>query len=66
MIKFNFDGPSVDNADAGLSAECQGQLLHFIDEIVRQATASGWKEDDVLLALVEVAWDRYEKRRGDL
>jgi hypothetical protein len=26
---------------------------------------AGWSQKDVLLALVDVAWDLYEDRRGD-
>ncbi|MGX7874720.1 hypothetical protein ACVDG5_019910 [Mesorhizobium sp. ORM6] len=47
-----------------ISAECQGQLLPLIREIVKEAVAAGWNQDDVLLAFVELAWDLYEKRRG--
>lgn len=63
MAKFNFEGPPVrDTVD--ISAECQGQLLPLIREIVEEAVAAGWNQDDVLLAFVELAWDLYEKRRG--
>jgi hypothetical protein len=64
MMTFNFKGPPVGDGDA--SAECQGQLLPFIHEIVQAAVAAGWSRDDVLLAFVELSWDLYEKRRGDL
>ncbi|MGO4566496.1 hypothetical protein AB4Z52_15770 [Rhizobium sp. 2YAF20] len=66
MVKFNFDGPPVGEAAACTSTDCQRQLLPLIHEIVRSAVASGWNEEDVLLALVELAWDLHEKRRGDL
>ncbi|AEH86540.1 hypothetical protein X740_17680 [Mesorhizobium sp. LNHC221B00] len=64
MMTFNFKGPPVGDGD--VSAECQGQLLPFIHEIVQAAVAAGWSRDDVLLAFVELSWDLYEKRRGDL
>lgn len=49
-----------------MAAECQRQLLPCVREIVQAAVAAGWNEDDVLLAFVELTWDLYEKRRGDL
>lgn len=64
MTKFNFKGPSMGGGD--ISAECQGQLLPLVREIVQAAVAAGWSRDDVLLAFVELTWDLYEKRRGDL
>ncbi|MGX5826842.1 hypothetical protein [Mesorhizobium sp. 43Arga] len=64
MTKFNFEGPPLGDAD--ISAQCQGQLLPLIREIVQAAVAAGWNQDDVLLAFVELTWDLYEKRRGDL
>jgi hypothetical protein len=41
-------------------------LLPLVREIVQAAVAAGWSQDDVLLAFVELTWDLYEKRRGDL
>ena len=64
MMGFNFEGPP--GGDGDMSAECQGQLLPLVREIVQAAVASGWNHDDVLLAFVELTWDLYEKRRGDL
>ncbi|RUW43975.1 MULTISPECIES: hypothetical protein [unclassified Mesorhizobium] len=64
MMTFNFRGPPAGDGD--MSAECQEQLLPLINEIVQAAVAAGWNRDDVLLAFVELAWDLYEKRRGDL
>ncbi|MBB6413011.1 hypothetical protein [Mesorhizobium sangaii] len=64
MMEFNFDGPPVGDA-VDLAAECQSRLLPHIREIVRAAVAAGWDEEDVLLGFVELAWDLYEKRRGD-
>ena len=64
MTGFNFEGPPVGDGD--MSAACQGQLLPLVDEIVQAAVAAGWNQDDVLLAFVELTWDLYEKRRGDL
>jgi hypothetical protein len=65
MVKFNFNGPPVGDADIDMSAECQRQLLPLLREIVQAAVAAGWSEEDVLLGFVELAWDLYEKRRGD-
>jgi len=64
MTKFNFKGPPLGEGD--ISAECQHQLLPHVREIVHAAVAAGWSRDDVLLAFVELTWDLYEKRRGDL
>ncbi|AZO53185.1 MAG: hypothetical protein EOS78_15910 [Mesorhizobium sp.] len=64
MMTFNFRGPPVGDGD--MSGACEDQLLPLIDEIVQAAVAAGWNRDDVLLAFVELAWDLYEKRRGDL
>lgn len=64
MANFNFKGPPVGGGD--ISAECQGQLLPFVRDIVQSAVAAGWNQDDVLLAFVELTWDLYEKRRGDV
>jgi hypothetical protein len=64
MVKFNFDGPPLGDA-VDMSAECQRQLLPLLREIVQAAVAAGWSEEDVLLGFVELAWDLYEKRRGD-
>jgi hypothetical protein len=65
MMKFNFNGPPAGDA-VDISAECQSQLLPLVREIVQVAVAAGWSQDDVLLGFVELAWDLYEKRRGDL
>jgi hypothetical protein len=64
MANFNFEGPPVGDGD--ISAECQDQLLPLVREIVQAAVAVGWNQDDVLLAFVELAWDLYERRQGDL
>lgn len=64
MMRFNFEGPPVGDGD--ISAGCQSQLLPLVREIVQAAVAAGWSQDDVLLAFVELTWDLYEKRRGDL
>ncbi|UVK47148.1 hypothetical protein BPNPMPFG_002906 [Mesorhizobium sp. AR07] len=66
MVKFNFVGPPVGDAGIDISVECQSQLLPLIREIVQAAVAAGWGQEDVLLAFVELAWDLYENRRGDL
>lgn len=65
MEKFSFDGPPAGDA-ADILAECQRQLLFPIHEIVKAAVAAGWSREDVLLAMVELSWAMYEKRRGDL
>ncbi|MEI9419717.1 hypothetical protein O7A70_00785 [Mesorhizobium sp. Cs1299R1N1] len=62
MMIFNFEGPG----DGDMSPDCQDQLLPLINGIVQAAVAVGWNRDDVLLAVVELAWDLYENRRGDL
>ncbi|UVK50916.1 hypothetical protein DBIPINDM_004110 [Mesorhizobium sp. AR02] len=64
MMTFNFEGPPLEGGD--ISARCQGQLRPLVREIVQAAVAAGWNQDDVLLAFVELTWDLYEKRRGDL
>ncbi|TPM00760.1 hypothetical protein [Mesorhizobium sp. B2-3-10] len=64
MMTFNFEGPPMGDGDA--PADCQDQLLPLVNEIVQAAVAAGWKRDDILLAFVELAWDLYENRRGDL
>ncbi|MER8630784.1 hypothetical protein NKH55_13570 [Mesorhizobium opportunistum] len=61
-MKFNFEGPPMGRLGIDISA----QLWPLIREIVQEAAAAGWDQDDVLLAFVEVAWDLYEQRRGDL
>jgi hypothetical protein len=66
MVEFNFDGPPVGDAATDLSSECQRQLLPIVQETVRAAVAAGWNQKDVLLALVELAWDLYETHREDL
>lgn len=64
MDEFGFDGPPVGDA-ADTSAECQRRLLPLVNGIVEAAVAAGWNRDDVLLALVELAWDLHERRRAD-
>ncbi|MGN6775286.1 hypothetical protein [Rhizobium sp.] len=66
MVEFKFSEPPVGNSADDISSECQRQLQPIIGEIVRAAAAAGWNQKDVLLAMVDVAWDLYEKRRGDL
>ncbi|MBB6303793.1 hypothetical protein [Rhizobium leucaenae] len=66
MVEFKFGKPPVEEAAEGISIECQRQLQPFIEEIVSAAVAAGWNQKDVLLALVELAWDLYEKRSADL
>ncbi|WP_265518691.1 hypothetical protein [Nitratireductor luteus] len=65
MVKFHFKGPPVGDA-ADLSAECERQLLPVIREIVQSAEAAGWNRKDVLLVIVELAWEFYETGRTDL
>lgn len=64
-MRFTFNSPPID-AGPNLSAECERQLLPLIREIVEAAVAAGWNREDVLLAMVELSWDMYEGRRGDL
>ena len=66
MVGFDFDSPPADSAEVNLSAECERQLLPLVRGIVDAAVAAGWNREDVLLAMVELSWDLYEKRRGDL
>ena len=66
MVGFVFDSPPADSAEVNLSAECERQLLPLVCGIVEAAVAAGWSREDVLLAMVELSWDLYEKRRGDL
>ncbi|MBB3609426.1 hypothetical protein [Rhizobium sp. BK602] len=66
MVEFKFGEPPVGDAADDISTECQRQLQPIINQIVQAAVAAGWNQKDVLLALVETAWDLYEKRRGDL
>jgi len=66
MVTFNFKGPPAGEDAVDISAECQGQLLPLVREIVQAAVSAGWNQDDVLLAFVELTWELYEKRRGDL
>jgi hypothetical protein len=65
MVEFNFDAPPVGDAATDISTECQRQLQPHVREIVRAAVVAGWNQKDVLLALVELAWDLYEERRFD-
>ncbi|MBA1142000.1 hypothetical protein [Mesorhizobium neociceri] len=66
MVGFDFDSPPADSAEVNLSAACERQLLPLVCGIVEAAVAAGWSREDVLLAMVELSWDLYEKRRGDL
>lgn len=66
MVGFDFDSPPADSAEINLSAECERQLLPLVRGIVEAAVAAGWSREDVLLAMVELSWDLYERRRGDL
>ncbi|MBB3569054.1 hypothetical protein [Rhizobium sp. BK491] len=63
MVEFKFSEPPQGSAE-DLSSECQRQLQPIVSEIVQAATAAGWNQKDVLLAMVDVAWDLYEKGRG--
>lgn len=65
MVKFHFEKPPADDAAADIATECQRQLRPLVDEVVHAAAAAGWNQKDVLLALVDVAWDLYEKRGND-
>ena len=65
-MRIDFDSPPAGNGDVNLLAECERQLLPLVRGIVDAAVAAGWSQEDVLLAMVELSWDMYEKRRGDL
>ena len=65
-MRIDFDSPPTGNGDVNLLAECERQLLPLVRGIVDAAVAAGWSQEDVLLAMVELSWDMYEKRRGDL
>ncbi|MDW6025814.1 hypothetical protein SAZ10_29025 [Mesorhizobium sp. BAC0120] len=62
MASFEFGGPPTGDAALDLLTECEQQLLPVVHEIVQSAVAVGWNEEDVLLALVELSWNMYEKR----
>ncbi|OJY63333.1 MULTISPECIES: hypothetical protein [unclassified Rhizobium] len=66
MVEFKFSEPPLGNGADDISGECQRQLQPIVSEIVQAAAAAGWNQKDVLLAIVDVAWDLYEKRRGDI
>ncbi|AYG62318.1 hypothetical protein QD460_04535 [Rhizobium jaguaris] len=66
MVEIRFGEPPHGEGVDDISSECQRQLHPIVNEIVRSAVAAGWNQKDVLLGLVEVAWDLYEKRQGDL
>lgn len=65
MGKFDFDGPPAGDGTGDLATECERQLRPLILQIVQSAEAAGWSRKDVLLAIVELAWDLYEGRRAD-
>jgi hypothetical protein len=61
MARFDFGSPPTGDAAQDLLTECEQQLLPVVHEIVQSAVAAGWNEEDVLLALVELSWNMYEK-----
>lgn len=65
MEKFDFDSPPAGDGAEDLAAECERQLRPLILQIVQSAEVAGWGRKDVLLAIVELAWDLYEERRAD-
>ncbi|PDT37516.1 hypothetical protein CO656_24260 [Sinorhizobium sp. FG01] len=65
MTGFVFAGPPAEEGAVDLLTACGRQLQPVIQAIVQSAVAAGWCEEDVLLSLVDVAWDMYEQRRGD-
>lgn len=65
MVRFDFDNPPTGDDGINLLAECERQLQPLIREIVDAAVAAGWRQEDVLLAMVELSWDMYERRRGN-
>ncbi|WP_202308992.1 MULTISPECIES: hypothetical protein [unclassified Mesorhizobium] len=64
MVAFDFGSPPAGDADGDLLAECERQLCPILNEIVQSAVEAGWSREDVLLTLVELSWDMYEKTRG--
>jgi hypothetical protein len=64
MVEFKFGEPPQGNAE-DLSSDCQRQLQPIVSEIVQAAVAAGWNQQDVLLALADVAWDLYESHRDN-
>ncbi|WP_085026766.1 hypothetical protein [Ensifer aridi] len=65
MKEFEFVGPPAEDGAADLSTACGRQLKPVIHAIVQSAVAAGWREEDVLLCLVDLAWEMYEQRRGE-
>jgi hypothetical protein len=63
VAHFDFDSPPTGDAAFDLLAECEHQLRPLIHQIVQSAVAVGWSQEDVLLTMVELSWDMYEKRR---
>ncbi|MGV1768218.1 hypothetical protein [Rhizobium rhizogenes] len=64
-MEFNFDETPGGDAGADISIKCRRQLLPFVQEIAQAAVTAGWNQKDVLLAIVDLAWDLYEKQRDD-
>lgn len=65
MTEFVFAGPPAEEGAVDLLTACGRQLQPAIRAIVQGAVAAGWREEDVLLTLVELTWEMYEQRRGD-
>lgn len=65
MVELKFDKPPLGNSADDIASECRRQLQPIVHEIVRAAVAAGWDRKDVLLAIADVAWDLYERHRGD-
>lgn len=65
MTELVFAGPPAEEDGVDLLAACGRQLQPAVHAIVQSAVAAGWREEDVLLSLVELTWEMYEQRRGD-
>ncbi|MBB6486602.1 hypothetical protein [Rhizobium lusitanum] len=65
MAEFKFEKAPQASDAADISGECQRQLQPVVKEIVQAAVAAGWNQKDILLAMIDVAWDLYENHRDD-
>lgn len=65
MLEFEFAGPPAEEGAVDLLTACGCQMQPVIHAIVQSAVAAGWREEDVLLSLVDISWEMYEQRRGD-
>lgn len=65
MAEFEFAGPPAEEGAVDLLTACGRQMQPVIHAIVQSAVAAGWREEDVLLSLVDISWEMYEQRRSD-